>query len=143
MSGLPSTSGNGNSALTYRRPVEANPSRMTKLVLVGPKGQVVCDVCHLADRPHTRLRGVIGWKRLRPGEGMLLRPTFSIHTAFVRFSIDAVFLDHDMTVISIARRMKPWRLAGSRRANAVLELAAGECERLGIMPGDRIGWGRI
>jgi uncharacterized membrane protein (UPF0127 family) len=122
---------------------EANHSRMKKIVVIGSKGQVVCDVCHLADKPHTRLRGVIGWKRLRPGEGMLIRPTFSIHTAFVRFPIDAVFLDKEMTVVSIAQELKPWRLATAWHAKAVLELAAGECERLGVRPGDRFGWGLI
>jgi hypothetical protein len=116
---------------------------MSKLVLVSPTGQVICDVCHVANRPHTRMRGVIGWKRLRRGEGVLLRPTFSIHTAFVRFPIDAVFLDAEMKVVSIAHNLKPWRIAGTRRAKAVLELAAGECRRLGIEQGDRIGWGRV
>jgi uncharacterized membrane protein (UPF0127 family) len=114
-----------------------------KLVLVGPKGQVVCDVCHLADKPHTRMRGVIGMKRLRQGEGVLLRPSFSIHTAFVRFPIDAVFLDEELTVVSVEHELRPWRLAGARKAKAVLELAAGECRRLGVHPGDRLGWGVI
>jgi uncharacterized membrane protein (UPF0127 family) len=116
---------------------------MRKLVLVAPDGQIVCDVCHLADKPHTRLRGPMGWNRLRQGEGVLLRPTFSIHTSFVRFPIDAVFLDNEMTVLSIAQDMKPWRLAWMRRAKAVLELAAGECRRLGVKPGDRLGWGYL
>jgi len=121
----------------------ANHTRMKKLVLIAPDGRVVCDVCHLADKPHTRLRGVIGWKELRRGEGVLLRPTFSIHTSFVRFPIDAVFLDDEMTVLSIAQEMTPWRLAAVRKARAVLELAAGECKRLGVKPGDRLGWGLI
>jgi uncharacterized membrane protein (UPF0127 family) len=116
---------------------------MKKLVLVDEKGQLVCDVCHLANRPHTRMRGVIGKKDLRRGEGVLLRPTFSIHTAFVRFPIDAVFLDTELTVLSVAQELKPWRLAGMRKARAVLELAAGECRRLGVKPGDRLGWGMI
>jgi len=121
----------------------ARESRMSKLVLVGPGGRVICDVCHLADRPHTRMRGVIGWKHLRKGEGILLRPTFSIHTAFVRFPIDAVFLDGEMTVIGITHQLKPWRLAGARRAISVLELAAGECTRLGVETGDRLGWATV
>jgi uncharacterized protein len=116
-------------------------TRMQKLVLVGTEGQLVCDVCHLADRPHFRLRGVIGWTHLRRGEGVLIRPTFSIHTAFVRFPIDAVFLDRDLKVLSISHDMKPWRLAGFWGANSVLELASGECERLGVEAGDRLGWG--
>lgn len=118
-------------------------SRMQKLVLVASDGRVVCDVCHLANRPHTRMQGVSGWEGLRPGEGVLLRPTFSILTAFVRFPIDAVFLDRDMTVVAVKSDVKPWRLKSSRRANAVLELAAGECRRIGVRPGDRLGWGRI
>lgn len=117
-------------------------SGMKKLVLVAPDGRVVCEVCHLANRPHTRMRGVIGWEGLRPGEGVLLRPAFSILTAFVRFPIDAVFLDREMTVVALESDVKPWRLKSSRRARAVLELAAGECRRIGVHPGDRLGWGR-
>ena len=122
---------------------DVNESKMKKLIVVAPGGRVVCDVCHLADTPHTRLRGIMGWKRLHRGEGLLLRPTFSIHTAFVRFAIDAVFLDKEMTVVSIAHELKPWRFAGARKAKSVLELAAGECRRLGLEPGDRLGWARV
>lgn len=120
---------------------DTNNTRMKKLVVVGTRGEVVCDVCHLADRIGPRMRGVIGWRRMRKGEGILIRPTFSIHTAFVRFPIDAVFLDRDLKVLKMARDMRPWRLAGFWGANSVLELAAGECERLGIEAGDRLGWG--
>jgi uncharacterized membrane protein (UPF0127 family) len=120
-----------------------NESSMHKLVLVASGGRVVCDTCHLADRPHTRLRGIMGWKGMRRGEGMLIRPTFSIHTMFVRFPIDVVFLDKEMRIVSIAHDLKPWRFAGSRKAKSVLELAAGECRRLGLERGDRLGWARV
>jgi uncharacterized protein len=130
--------------LTLAEPLaQANSSRMQKLVLVGPRGHLICDVCHLANRTHTRMRGVIGWRHLRRGEGVLLRPTFSIHTAFVRFPIDAVFLDRGLQVLSTVENMKPWRLAGYWGANSVLELPAGECERLGVSAGDRLAWGQI
>jgi uncharacterized protein len=127
----------------FGSPEEPNESRMRKLVLVAPGGKVVCDTCHLADRPSTRLRGIMGWKGLRRGEGLLLRPTFSIHTMFVRFPIDAVFLDKEMKVVSIAHELKPWRFAGARKAKSVLELAAGECRRLGLRAGDRLGWAAV
>jgi uncharacterized protein len=127
------------------RPVgpEPNESSMSKLVLVASGGRVVCDTCHLADKPHTRLRGIMGWKSMRRGEGMLIRPTFSIHTMFVRFPIDVVFLDGDMTVVSISHALKPWRFAAARKAKSVLELAAGECRRIGLERGDRLGWARV
>jgi uncharacterized membrane protein (UPF0127 family) len=116
---------------------------LREVVLVGPKGQIVCERCYLADRVLPRVRGLIGRQRLDVGEGMLLRPTWSIHTAFVRFPIDAVFLDKELTVLAVESGMKPWRVAWKRRAHAVLELAAGQCERLSVRPGDRLAWGRI
>jgi uncharacterized membrane protein (UPF0127 family) len=57
---------------------------------------------------------------------------------FMRFPIDAVFLDGDLQVIHIAADLRPWRAAGKRGAKAVLELTAGECERRGLAVGDRI-----
>jgi uncharacterized membrane protein (UPF0127 family) len=124
-------------------PAKPKATSMSKLVVVAPGGRVVCDTCHLADKPHTRLRGIMGWKSMRRGEGMLIRPTFSVHTMFVRFPIDVVFLDKEMTVVSIAHDLKPWRFAGARKAKSVLELAAGECRRLGLQRGDRLGWARV
>jgi uncharacterized protein len=56
----------------------------------------------------------------------------------MRFPIDAVFLDGDGTVVRIAGDLRPWRAAGRRGARAVLELAAGECERRRLKPGDRL-----
>jgi uncharacterized membrane protein (UPF0127 family) len=58
---------------------------------------------------------------------------------FMRFAIDAVFLDGESRVLRIATHLKPWRLAGCRGANAVIELRAGECERVGLVPGDVVG----
>jgi uncharacterized membrane protein (UPF0127 family) len=134
---------NGSLREQDSRVLNINESGMKKLVVVAPGGRVVCEVCHLADKPHTRLRGIIGWKQLHRGEGLMLRPTFSIHTAFVRFPIDAVFLDREMTVVSIVHGLRPWHLAGARKAKSVLELAAGECNRLGLRAGDRLGWAAV
>src|SRR5437879_4737488 len=85
------------------------------------------------------MRGLIGLRGLPAGEGMLLRPAPSIHTAFMRFPIDALFLDRDLRVLSIVERLRPWRVASKHRARAVLELAAGECARRGVEVGDRLG----
>jgi len=87
--------------------------------------------------------GVMGWKHLPPGEGFLLRPAWAIHTAFVRFPIDAVFLDREMRIVSIAHALKPWRLAAVLKAKAVLELAAGESRRHDLAVGDQLAWAAI
>jgi uncharacterized protein len=57
---------------------------------------------------------------------------------FMRFAIDAVFLDADNRVLRIAAELEPWRLAGCRRAKAVVELPAGECARVGLREGERL-----
>lgn len=101
-------------------------------------GRVVCEELILADGPLSRMRGLLGRKSLPSGEGLLLRPAASIHTAFMRFAIDAVFLDRDGRVLRVEPRIAPWRAAGCRGARAVLELSAGESERRGVRPGDRL-----
>ena len=101
-------------------------------------GRVVCERCRLADGPLTRLRGLLGRRELPPGEGLLLRPAPSIHTWFMRFPIDAVFLDAELEVVAVRHGMPAWRAAGQRGARAVLELAAGEAARHGIEPGSRL-----
>ena len=55
---------------------------------------------------------------------------------FMRFPIDAVFLDRDLCVVHVARELKPWRVAGKRGAKAVLELPAGEAARQGLEIGE-------
>jgi uncharacterized membrane protein (UPF0127 family) len=84
------------------------------------------------------MRGLLGRRALPSGEGLLLRPAGSVHTAFMRFPIDVVFLDTDGAVVGIAPELRPWRAAGRRGARAVLELPAGECERRGLRTGDRV-----
>jgi uncharacterized protein len=101
-------------------------------------GRVVCEELHLADGPLSRARGLLGRSALPQGEGLLLRPASSIHTAFMRFPIDAVFLDRDLRVLRVVANVRPWRAAGCRGARAVLELSAGESERRGVRPGDRV-----
>jgi uncharacterized membrane protein (UPF0127 family) len=99
---------------------------------------VVCDSCLVADSFGLRLRGLLGRPELAGGEGLLLRPSGSIHTWFMRFAIDAVFLDRHFRVVHTAAAIRPWRMARARRARAVLELAAGEAARRGIAVGDQL-----
>ena len=101
-------------------------------------GTVVCERCAIAQSVLSRSKGLLGRRGLPPGEGLLLRPASSIHMFFMRFPIDVVFLDRNLVVRKIVPRLKPWRLAFGLGSKAVLELPAGECERRGIHPGDRL-----
>jgi uncharacterized membrane protein (UPF0127 family) len=101
-------------------------------------GALVCERCTVADRMLSRMRGLLGRKGLEPGEGLLIRPAPSIHTFFMRFPIDVVFLARDGNVLKVSPNVGPWRMRSCHRAVAVLELAAGEAELRGIKVGDRI-----
>jgi uncharacterized protein len=111
---------------------------MTRTVTVLSERGVICDRCQLADSAWTRLRGLIGRARLQPGDGLMLRPASAIHTSFMRFPIDAVFLDDELRVLRVREGLRPWRAAGAPGAKAVLELAAGQAARNGLAPGARL-----
>ncbi len=98
-------------------------------------GRVVCERCRVPRTPFGRMKGLLGRRRLEPGEGLLLRPASSIHTFFMRFPIDAVFLDGEQRVLKVAAELSPWRTSARRRARAVLELPAGEAARCELAPG--------
>jgi uncharacterized membrane protein (UPF0127 family) len=108
---------------------------LPQIALANDDGSVVCERCLLAETPLARLRGLLGRSDLPAGEGLLLRPAGSIHTAFMRFPIDAVFLDRADRVLKVAHELAPWRMAGCRGARAVLELPAGEAAKRSLHAG--------
>ena len=108
------------------------------MTIEDSRGRVVCERCAVADRPLPRLRGLLGRRELPAGHGLLLRPAPSIHTWFMRFPIDAVFLSADLEVLAVRPEMPAWRMAAGRGARAVLELAAGEAARRGVSAGSRL-----
>jgi uncharacterized protein len=98
-------------------------------------GELVCR-CRVATSFASRLRGLMGAAELPVGSGLLFPGTRSVHTHFMRFPIDVVFLDSEWRIVSVVAALGPWRFAAARSAESVLELAGGECERLGLAEGD-------
>jgi uncharacterized protein len=94
----------------------------------------------VADGWWRRAVGLLGRRDLPEGQGLLLRPCRSIHTWFMRFPIDVVYLDDSGQVLKVAPNVRAWRFsAGPRHTRMALELRSGECERLGIEAGSRLG----
>jgi uncharacterized membrane protein (UPF0127 family) len=108
---------------------------LPEVALANDDGTVVCERCLLAETSFARLRGLLGRSGLSSGEGLLLRPAGSVHTAFMKFTIDVVFLDRDLRVLKAVPELVPWRTAGCRGARAVLELPAGEASLRGLREG--------
>jgi uncharacterized membrane protein (UPF0127 family) len=90
----------------------------------------------------TRFRGLMLSQPLQASEGMLITCCSSVHSAFMHYPIDVVYLDRHGIVIRCVPHLKPWRTSesgfGRRRAAHTLELAAGSIAAFGIVPGDRI-----
>lgn len=102
-----------------------------ELMVQRESGEILCRRCVIADTPFKRARGLLGRGRLADDEGLFLAAS-SLHTHFMRFPIDVVFVDRELRVIEVIHSMKPWRLAHKHGAHAVIELAAGVCERGGL-----------
>jgi uncharacterized protein len=99
-------------------------------------GVVVCERCEIPKSSFARMRGLLGRSGLESGSGMLIDSAPSVHMFFMRFAIDVVFLDRDWKVVAVRHQLKPWRVAGAKRAVAALELPAGAAAEAGIEEGD-------
>jgi len=108
------------------------------LTVLRADGDVLCRDCRVATSFSTRFRALMGQSKLPPGKGVLLSRTNFIHTHFMRFRIDVVFLDDEMAVVKIAEGLKPWRMAKCRGASAVIELADGAIRYTGLRVGERL-----
>lgn len=113
---------------------------MAVRTLVKADGRVVCSKCRIAIDPWSRMRGLLGRRGLADGEGIFLRPASSVHTFFMAFPIDVVFLDRTLKVVRVVPRLRPWRTAWRRGASSVLEMAAGQSAECGLTVGDHLDW---
>ena len=94
---------------------------------------------HLATTFWQRFRGLMLRRPLPPATALLIAPCNSIHMCFMRFAIDAVYLDDDCRILKIAPHLLPWLgLSCCRGAWGCLELPAGAAARLGLAVGERL-----
>jgi uncharacterized membrane protein (UPF0127 family) len=91
----------------------------------------------LAVTRRARRRGLLGRDGLDDSAAIILAPCTAVHTAFMRFAIDVLFLDRDGCAVKIVSDVSPWRIALAARAYAVVEMAAGTVRRRGVQLGDR------
>lgn len=90
----------------------------------------------VADSSSTRRTGLLKHDRLAPGEGLWIVPCESVHTFFMKFPIDLVYLDKSRKVRKVRRAVPAWRLSACLSAHSVLELPAGTAEETGTQTGD-------
>lgn len=100
---------------------------------------VVVQNLEIANTAWQRFKGLMGRKAIEEGSGLWLEPCADIHSCFMRFKFDAVFLDGSGKVLHLIEKMKPWRMSRYvLKGKVVLELPAGEIERLNIQLDDQL-----
>ena len=90
----------------------------------------------VADTSAKRRTGLLKHTGLAPGEGLWIVPCESVHTFFMKFAIDLIYLDRDHKVRKVRSAVPPWRLSACLPAHSVIELPAGTAQETGTRPGD-------
>lgn len=108
-------------------------------VISSRRGTALATAAWRADNPWTRFVGLLGRARLEPGEGLQIAPCKSVHTWFMRFPIDVLYLDRDGKVVKAVPALPSFRFSwGGRGAHSVLELPAGTIAATGTAAGDQV-----
>lgn len=101
--------------------------------------KIVCENIEIATSFFARLKGLMFREKLNKGEGLLINPCNSIHTFFMKFPIDVLFVNKEDEIIACIEKMKPSRISKIYgKAKYVVELSAGTIESKDIKVGDRI-----
>jgi uncharacterized membrane protein (UPF0127 family) len=92
----------------------------------------------IADTSAKRRTGLLKHERLEPGHGLWIVPCESVHTFFMKFAIDLVYVDKKHIVRKVRNAVPPWRLSACLSAHSILELPAGTAQQSGTQSGDEL-----
>ena len=102
----------------------------------GRTGAIVASELQTAFDSATRRTGLLKHAAFEPGSALIIAPSNSVHTFFMRFPIDLAYVDRDGRIVKTRDTVRPWRLSGALRAFAVIELPAGQLSRTATVRGD-------
>lgn len=103
--------------------------------------QLIARDVELALTRQARRQGLLKRSGLSPHAALVLAPCFMVHTAFMQFPIDVIFVDRKGRVKHIVRDLQPWRMAACAGAYATIELAAGTLAHRDVAVGDQLRLG--
>ena len=102
------------------------------------RNTVLGDSIDVADTSATRRVGLLKHDRLEAGQGLWIVPCESVHTFFMKFAIDLVYVDKHRKVRKVRHAVPAWRLSMCLTARSILELPPGTAERTGTVVGDQL-----
>ncbi len=111
---------------------------MKILVRNQTRKTVLADSAEVADTSAKRRTGLLKHDGLAPGTGLWIVPCESVHSFFMKFPIDLVYLDRKHKVRKVRQNMTPWRMSICLSAHSTLELPAGTVEATGTQAGDQL-----
>lgn len=103
---------------------------------------VLADRVEVADRGARRSKGLLGRSGLGHGEGLWIVPCEAVHTFFMRFPIDLVYVGRDKRVKKVRSGVMPWRMSACLSAHSVVELASGTVRETQTQAGDQLEFSR-
>ena len=107
------------------------------------RNTVIATSVEVADRGPTRSKGLLGRKGLDPGTGLWIVPCEAVHTFWMQFPIDLIYLDRDLRIRKLRGSVPPWRLSGCLAAHSVLELASGAIRDSQTQTGDKLDFSEL
>jgi uncharacterized membrane protein (UPF0127 family) len=102
------------------------------------RNAVLADSAEVADTSEKRRTGLLKHDHLDPGQGLWIVPCESVHSFFMKFAIDLVYLDRAKRVKKVRHNMVPWRMSACLTAHSILELPAGVLKSTGTKAGDQL-----
>ena len=102
------------------------------------RNTVLGEAVEVADTSEKRRVGLLKHARLDPGSGLWIVPCESVHTFFMKFPIDLVYLDRKRKVRKVRHAVPAWRLSACLSAHSILELPAGTAQATGTQAGDEL-----
>jgi len=103
------------------------------------RNSILADKAVIAAGVYQRVKGLLGRSSLQEGEALIIEPCRSVHTFFMRFAIDVLFVNKEGTVIRTLKQIKPYRLSNIYlKAHFAVELPMGTIERTHTAEGDCI-----
>jgi len=107
------------------------------------RGTVLGEAIELADTSAKRRTGLLKHDHLEPGTGLWIVPCESVHTFFMKFAIDLVYVDRKHVVRKVRHAVPAWRLSACLSAHSILELPPGTARNSGTVAGDELEFEKL
>jgi len=112
-----------------------------KSVVNITQNMIVADHAVMAVDFSSRLIGLMFRASLPEGQGLWIEPCADIHSCFMRFHFDAIFISKDLKIVALEKDVAPWKLIWTKKgARSVLELPSGTINKTQCQVGDQLAW---